>query len=675
MRRISSYLALIGMFFLWSCEEETLEPRTNPRFSVTIVQEISADGVQFGANIYDYGNEEILEYGFVYTQNAGVPNLSQDDYVTGQGRPGERFELVANHSMTIGKKYYVSAFLKTSTSLVFSKSIEFISQGSEGFIVESVEWPELIYKAQNLVVKGRRFSKQRANYKVKIGQFDIYPNLVDSTTLLLPLPEGILTQTTGQDIEMEFRLEISEKVYTERKVLKFQEPVFEILPLQQINLDGEVLIKGDFLDVGAVGLRFNGQLLPIANPSKNEIKFKPYPSLFFPSNGVSNPELILEARGIQYSLGVVFELNPSRLVTSPIVFDQEKNFIVGENFNTKELSANRFVDQFGVELSWPYEIISSELLAVYPRNSLFSSREFSVRVKNFGKYSNPVNLRLDFAEVRLFSSGRVEGAIEIGPSTTLNGKGYSLTSAGIIEESLDIGFSNKILAPLPDKWFNFSYQVKLFKSGLFIFGGGVDEQQKPKQKLYSYSIQFGKWEELTDLPNGNFSFTRIHEVSDGIIFEQGYKPGTNFFIEANQERWHFSVQNRTWKRLPDTEIEEGQTVLTFNYKGASYAFGMNSTNISRELQRYDEASAKWSRVAIAPSIWRSAYANPLILDGKIFVFQPFSESVEFDLENFSFRTIGSSGDTGGDAAFVKGKSIYKVPVEGIVYDFRPDLLK
>ncbi|WP_332911205.1 hypothetical protein [Algoriphagus boritolerans] len=250
-----------------------MEPRTNPRFSVTIIQEISASGVQFGADIYDYGNEEILEYGFVYTQSTGAPNLNQDDYVGAQGRPEAHFELVGNHSMTLGKKYYVSAFLRTSTSLVFFRSHGICKQGSEGFIINSIEWPEVIYRDQNLVVKGRRFSRQQANYKVKLGQFDLYPNLVDSTTVLLPLPEGLLTQTTGQDLEMELRIEISEKVYTEKRVLKFQEPEFEKQEVQKINLDDEVVIKGDYLNVGFYKILIENVGMIEENASKNALSF------------------------------------------------------------------------------------------------------------------------------------------------------------------------------------------------------------------------------------------------------------------------------------------------------------------------------------------------------------------------------------------------------------------
>lgn len=675
MRKIARNFALLGTVFFASCEKETLDPRTNPRFSVTVVQEISSSGVQFGADIYDFGGEEILEYGFVYTQSSGAPDLIQDDYVSNQGRPEPQFELVANHSMTLGKKYYVSAFMRTNTSLIFSKSVEFISQGSEGFIINSIEWPGVIYKDQKLVVKGQRFSKQPANYKIKLGQFDVYPDLIDSNTFTINLPLGLLTETTGQNIETELLIEINEKSYAERRVLKFQEPVFESQAVQKIDLGEDVIIKGDFLDLGQGRLITQGQLYRNFEISKTQLKFKPYTEFGFPKDGEPTPMVYFEIRGQRYEVGRIFEINPTQLDSTPIIFDKEKNYITGKNFNRNELTANRFVDQYGVELDWPYEIISSDSLAVFPRGFTFSAREFSVRVKNYGKFSNPVNIRLDFPEIRLSSSGRVPESRNIGTSTVVNGKGYSLTSAGIIEENLEFGFSNKIIAPLPAQWFDFSYQIKIFKSGLFIYGGGVDQQQNPNKKLYSFSIQSGKWEELTDLPNGNFSFTRIHEVSDGIIFEQGYKPGDAFFIEGNQEKWHFSIQNRTWKRLTDTEIQEGQTILTFNYKGSSYAFGINTSNTVKELQRYDESLARWIGLAPAPTIWRSAFENPLILNGKIYVFQSFSENVEFDLEKFTFKSTGYSDGMEGYSAFVKGQSIYIIPGNGNVYDFRPSLLK
>lgn len=674
MRRISSYLALLGMLFLWSCEEETLEPRTNPRFSVTIVQEISSSGVQFGADIYDYGNEEILEYGFVYTQSTGAPNLNQDDYVASQGRPGEHFELVANHSMTVGKKYFVSAFLRTSTAIVFSKSMEFISQGSEGFIVTSVEWPELIYKAQNLVVKGRRFSKQRANYKVKIGQFDIYPNLVDSTTLILPLPEGLLTETTGQDIEMELRIEISEKVYTEKRILKFQEPVFEKGEVQNIDFGKDVIVRGDYFDIGKGRLICQGQPYQDFTSSKIQMTFAPYKEFGFPKDGEVNPMVYYEVRGIRYEAGRIFEINPSYLDQKEIILKSGENFITGGNFNVLNPLENLFFDNLNIELDWRFEVISSDSILIYPNNGTYLSRDFSMRIKNFGKFSNSVNVKLEMPEVSLRSSGRLSDEINLGVATVFNGKGYVLSSGGIIEESLESGFSNKLLSPLPAVWRDNDLQIKTYKSGLFLYGGGVDFLDKPLKKLFSYSIESRKWEELTDLPNGNYSFSSIHEVSDGIIFEQGYKPGKDSYIEANQERWHFSIINRTWKRLKDTQVEPGHNLLTFNYKDESYAFVHDPFFLSTSLLKYDELTQLWKSLAPAPTVSRISFGYPLIINGKIYVFQPYGENIEFDLETFNFKSMGYSSSNEGIYLFVKGESIFTVSIYGSIMDFKPALV-
>ena len=655
------------MLFLWSCEEETLDPRTNPRFSVTIVQEISSSGVQFGADIYDYGNEEILEYGFVYTQSTAAPNLVQDDYVASQGRPGEHFELVANHSMTIGKKYFVSAFLRTSTAVVFSKPVEFVSQGSEGFIVTSVEWPELFYKAQNLVVKGRRFSKQRSNYKVKIGQFDLYPNLVDSTTLLIPLPEGILTQTTGQDIEMEFSLEISEKVYTERKLLRFQEPVFESHTTQKIDLGDEVVIKGDFFDLGQGRLIVKDQIYSNIKISKNQINFKPFVESRFPKNGEPNPMVYFEVRGKRHEIGRVFQINPSFLDQKEISLRNGVNYITGRNFNVFDPSENQIEDQFGNIYTWISTLISKDSIEVYPDEYPFPEREFSIRMNNFGQYSNSVPVKLNMPVVRRVTGQRHYYNNWTYSTGFFNNKGYVLNRDGVFEESLERGFENKLIANIPDEIL--VGEIVSSVSGMLLFGGGIDEQRVARKKLYAFLLQTKKWEELPDLPDGNYNFSKIYQVSDGIIFEAGYKVLPVVDVVANGEKWHLSLPGKVWTRLKDVEFEDSGSYSIFYNNGNTYAL-KNTWDTEATLERYDESSGAW--ISLSRVSTNLSPQNGAILKNKLYLIGGEGYMVEIDLSTFAVKSFFHPNSGWYSAkVFSKGNSLF-VLGEYAVFDVQPD---
>lgn len=667
MKNIGKYIALFWVILLVSCEKETLEPRTNPRFSVTIIQEISSSGVQFGADIYDYGDEEILEYGFVYTQSTGAPNLNQDDYIGAQGRPDAHFELVANHSMTLGKKYYVSAFLRTSTSLVFSEAMEFESQGSEGFIINSIEWPDLIYRDQKLLVKGQRFSKQRANYKIKLGQFEAYPDLLDSNTFTIELPLGLLTQTTGQDIEIELRIEINEKTYTEKRVLKFQEPVFESRAVQKINLGDEVMIAGDFFDLGQARLICQGQLYKDYEVSKTQIRFNPYMEFGFPKEGELNPMVYFEIRGQRYEVGRIFEINPSYLDQKEISLKNGLNYITGRNFNFLDLSENRMEDQYGNIYTWNSQLISGDTIQVYPDEYRFPEREFSIRMKNFGQYSNFVPVKLMMPVVRRMTSQRIFYNNWVHSAAFFNNKGYVFTREGVFEESLENGFENKLIAELPDR--TLIAEIVTSVSDRFIFGGGIDEDRMIRKKLYSFSLQSKKWEALPDLPNGNYNFSKIYQVSNGLIFEAGFKVEPILDVVANGERWHLSLPGKVWTRLADVDFDDSGSYAIFYQGGLTYAL-KNNWDSESTLERYDESSGSWiflSRIATGPPI-----PNGAILNNKLYLVGGEGYLVEIDLSTFSTKGYYHPYSGWNSAkVFSKGNSLF-VLGEYSVFDVQPD---
>jgi hypothetical protein len=161
-------LSILSVSLFSGCQkEEDVKPATNPRFSVAFIQEIDESGVQFAANVFDHGSDEILEYGFVYSQTA-VPLVEKDEVVRESGKPGQVFELKGIHSMKVGNQYQVAAFMKTSKGIVYSKVISFISKGSLGFIFSEFVSPDLVYFGDTVVVKGSNFSKSLSNYRVMV---------------------------------------------------------------------------------------------------------------------------------------------------------------------------------------------------------------------------------------------------------------------------------------------------------------------------------------------------------------------------------------------------------------------------------------------------------------------------------------------------------------------------
>lgn len=667
MKKVTIYLGILSAFLFISCEEETLEPRTNPRFSVTNVQEISSSGVQLGADIYDYGDEEILEYGFVYTQSSSAPDLNQDDHVSRQGHPEARFELVANHSMTLGKKYYVSAFLKTANSLVFSKSMEFISQGSEGFIINSIEWPELIYKDQKLLVKGRRFSKQRNNYKVKLGLFDLYPDLVDSNTFTINLPIGLLTQTTGQDIETELKIEINEKSYTEKRVLKFQEPVFESAPLQMINTDQEVVIKGDFLDLGIVSLKVGGIGIPGLAAMRNELRFSPFINTNL-STTQSNFDVTYTVRGKSYALGKVFALKGPQITVAQILLSNVSQVIPAVNLNYTTLNDNKFFDETGKQIGLPITKVDASGIFVNSQLGVYPGRRFSMQVRSFGLPSNFVTVEVANAIARIRASNRNFSYVKDYPAFVSNAKAYILTQQGIVEETLDGNYVQKKVLDLPagSRW----EYIKTSVGNGFIFGGGKAQfSNPPYYDLHFFSSENMKWERLPDLPILFDQNTIVTSKLGALIFEKQDLSNGVF-----TERWKLDLQSKVWEKLPS--LDAGfRSFQSFYYNGEAMNYAIElSTGIKVIYRMRDDFT--WEKFLETSSITHfSDFTAPVLLNGKYYIFSQNAGSlVEIDLQSKSIKVFGYSyADFSGvlpvaisDAIILLGNSQYHV-------DIRPGL--
>jgi hypothetical protein len=667
MRKIACYLALIGAILLISCEEESLDPRTNPRFSVTFVQEISSSGVQFGADIYDYGEEEILEYGFVYSQSANSPNLNQDDYVSKQGRPEARFELVANHSMTLGKKYFVSAFLKTPSSLIFSKPVEFVSQGSEGFIVTSVEWPDLIYRDQKLIVNGRRFSKQISNYKLKLGQFDVYPMLVDSNRFEINLPVDLLTRTTGQDLETELRIEINEKAYIEKRLLRFQEPVFEKQAVQKINLNDELTIMGDFLDLGQIDLKIGNQTIQGLTAQKNELKF-----FLFKETGlkpiVSEPSVTFIIRGISYDLGKIFQLNGPKIVAEKIVLNKDSQLIPVENFDRENLNSNLFFDEDGRRIAFQILKETENGIMVGVFGTPFKSRNFNMQVSSFGVLSESVEVEVVLPVVHIELEGRKFFYSDQDLALISGEKVFVLTNEGVIVETPEKNFQQEKIAQLPVDLSSRHLGIRQSVERGFVFGGG-NFNGNFFHDLYYFSLDRLVWERLPDLPESISRFRQVVSRDGFLIFGEPMR-GFESFVN---ERWSLNLQTKLWQRLPDTN----QRFWNFQvfYQGAdTYMHALEFSSSSNTIYRL-KPDYSWEKFIETPKLnHTSIFATPLLINGKYYVFSNRIYTItEIDLNSGSIREYPYPYSFNGRVPVSHSKGIYILPNQNILEDIRLNL--
>lgn len=628
-------IPVLFIFFLLACEsQEEIQPLQYPRFSVALIQEISENGVQLGANVYEIGSQEVIEYGFAYSKTNISPRVDFDDFVSAKGKPEEYFELFANHSMNVGDKYYVVAYLKTSELVVYSEAQEFVSQGAKGFVIESVEWPDVIYKNQSVTIKGKRLSRVISNYNVSIDRFLTSVSMPDSNTLVVDIPIQFLTETTGKEKEVELLLKLGDRTYSQRKLVKFQEPIFEKLPLQEIDYDQAVVIKGDFLDLGPVNIKFGGQEMRGIGAQRNELRFFPYrDSGFLPS--ISDHDVIYTVRGESYSLGKVFRTNGLKLLDDQIRLAIDSDEISARNFDFNDLEKIKFLDDQGNEVRISLSSASISGLKINTTASIYPSRNFKMQVSIGDMRSNFADFEVTNPVISLEATARDYKYNFDDRSITWGTNAYVLTRNGIYKESLDGKFTQALVSNLPVNVNNTrEFVFNAVKDG-FIVGGGLVNYSELNKELFFYSVERNNWEKLPDMPLGFYRFEKVSSLGDFLVFEYPW----NYDEGQRNETWTLNRRTGSWEKVSDNP-PLFYSDQVFYAKEETFRFGYQVSFDKRAIYKLSPQFTWEFYMDIPDWVENSNAVAPIVIGDKFYARQSYYRTLyEINLSTNQVKSI------------------------------------
>ncbi len=156
MRSATLYPILIFLMLIAAgCEDDPV-PRDYPRVRTLPVTSITEEGAVFTADIYEPGNVEITEHGFVWALSK--PDVDQDNRVYLGAIPGTgQYSSEITTSFREGITYKVTAFLKAGEYTVYGNIVEFKSLGSLGPEITGFS-PERVIYGDTVTVTGRYFS-------------------------------------------------------------------------------------------------------------------------------------------------------------------------------------------------------------------------------------------------------------------------------------------------------------------------------------------------------------------------------------------------------------------------------------------------------------------------------------------------------------------------------------
>jgi hypothetical protein len=648
-------LFVLGVSALYSCQkEEDVKPATNPRFSVAYIQELDSEGVQFAANIFDFGSDEILEYGFVYSSSS-LPKVDKDDMVSQTGKPGSTFELKGTHSMKLGQKYWVAAFIKTSKGIVYSKVIDFVSKGSLGFLFSEIEAPSSVYFGDTLKVKGSGFSKILGNYRATVQGTPAKVLEVSESGFSLVIPD-LFSFGEKQAIEGLYDIEMSVagKVLALEYPLNFRQPIFQIDPNQSVNFEDTVKIQGSFLLSETVQAKYileNGEeyLLPIVDFSESHIRFKPAAKFSDP-----NPEIQVTVRGKKYIISNSFRLKAPEVEPNQVFTRRTVDWLTlkGKNFNIHYPEWNS-LSFGGLDLNYEIQSVTPTSLTIRTSagNDQYIPRNIEIFPNNSGQNSVS-SIGLTFTDPILpflNAEGVFNELYGIGGGVSMGDYGYFFRVKSIYRFTPS---SRRIELVAENK------NSEVFLANIFtlkspngkIYSGGYSDNNvfvnQSSPEIFEFDPGNNSLVRLPKIPSDVIQPLSVYSTDRYLYYEGGFKiTPAEGYVEVN-ERWRYEFSTKSWEKLTSQiGIKDYSLRLrSFWYKGKLYQIGVeNREDNVIVLQEFDQILETWATVV------KFSNQSPVesevipIIGNEAYIFLP-TQVMKINLDTYKESIVKNIGD-------------------------------
>ncbi|GAB3217908.1 hypothetical protein J0A67_01550 [Algoriphagus aestuariicola] len=637
IRRI--IVAVFSAWLLISCAEDEVVPRTNPRFSVALIQGVDQTGAEFSANIYDYGSEEILEYGFVYGDVAQLGNINSE-IISAKGNPPMEFKLRAIHGLAKGKSYQVAAFLKTESGVVYSESRQFVADGSIGFILSQIIAPSEVFFGDELIFQGENLPRNPASIRGKFEGVEMKVTQVEGGQFKAEIPQMFVFDPE-RAVEGRFLITIlvGAKTLEVEKVLNFRKPTFQVSSAPEIAYDELIQIRGRDLQDAGVAVSYTDNTgkktkLDLAS-STDELIEVSLNALFTEGK----PKLTVSIRGIAYELANVFSLKPTTITAGQgEEYDGWYRYleIHGENFNPISPDFNRLVLE-GVVSHYTEitEATSTKLRVTLTPGAGVYSRQISIRSEmGPGKSEHGYLLKVTTPELPVEELPYGLFGLSHALGVSYQGKGYLIAGEGIYEYSASDFFPKKIHGQIQVPYFSFSRLA--FATGgegsLFVSDGEV---------LFSFDLASRQVRLHPDLPNiaaENLGFF----VEGGYLYvEYGNLSGWGF-TPTCKRRFRMNLALNVWEEL-EAESRDRYYISNkpFRVNGVLYSYRIvtEQSGNSSEIVRFNPATKNWDLVKVLSSDYIEVWTNEVYVIGDLVYFPANANSFVLDSKTWEARFI------------------------------------
>ncbi|WP_436516383.1 IPT/TIG domain-containing protein [Ekhidna sp. To15] len=259
------FVSLLAL--LVKCDEEDITSRNYPRLRTLSVSEITADGARFNAEIIFRGEFEIINFGFVWSENESPTIESSDRVIYSENIQSEKFSETIETTLKEGVSYFVRAFVETNDFIVYGENISFVSLGSLAPNIVEVT-PTDIFYLDTIEIKGRGFSYLISQNEVKLGEAIAPIVALSDTVIKITVPNSI------EDANPVVKVSTQGNIAEYDIPLNFISPKIKSVSKKQLVYGDTVQIVGSYfgLDKTLTNISINGVKLDPIVADSNLIK-------------------------------------------------------------------------------------------------------------------------------------------------------------------------------------------------------------------------------------------------------------------------------------------------------------------------------------------------------------------------------------------------------------------
>jgi hypothetical protein len=162
-----SLITVVLLCFISSCKDWDY-PQQFPIVFTDEIQNINSEGAELVGNVESLGSgQNIISYGFAWSESE-KPTLNSSHVLISEKIQKGRFVKIINKDLPAGTRYYVRAFIQTTTLIIYGNQVTFTSRGSLPPVITDFT-PKEGFDGTEITIEGQNFSSTVEGNIVMLG--------------------------------------------------------------------------------------------------------------------------------------------------------------------------------------------------------------------------------------------------------------------------------------------------------------------------------------------------------------------------------------------------------------------------------------------------------------------------------------------------------------------------